>query len=189
MRPIESDERLAPSPLPGRTMMLKPTNRIAFAAILFFAAIVGVQSPKALDTSSGSQKRATIEQALSSFLTAFNNLDWPAFRACFSDDATVFHPAAPNVMRNESPEQFDNAWLGVFERIKRTSGRPAPPYMDLKPQDLRVNQLSPEVGLVTFHLIDGNTVSRRTLVLKLFPDGWKIVHIHASNIVSAPSQN
>jgi len=29
--------------------------------------------------------------------------------------------------RIESPEQLDQAWLGVFERIKKSSRRPSPP--------------------------------------------------------------
>jgi ketosteroid isomerase-like protein len=127
-------------------------------------------------------KPASIEGALAAFVTAFDNLDWQAFRACFGSNATVFHPAAPNIRRIDSPDQFEKAWLGVFERIKKNSGRESPPYMSIKPLDLRVDKLSEEVALVTFHLVDGNTVSRRTLVFKRSLEGWKIVHIHASNL-------
>ncbi len=126
--------------------------------------------------------RASVEGALSAFVTAFENLDWQAFRACFSSGATIFHPAAPNIRRIDSPEQFEKAWLGVFERIKKNSGRESPPHMNLKPLDLRIEKLSEDVALVTFHLIDGNTVSRRTLVFKQSFEGWKIVHLHASNL-------
>jgi ketosteroid isomerase-like protein len=125
-----------------------------------------------------------IEKALSEFLTAFDNLDWQAFRTCFSSTATVFHPAAPNIRRIDSPDQFERAWLGVFERIKKASGRTSPPYMSLSPVDLRVEKLSDDVTLVTFHLIDGSTVSRRTLIFQRHPDGWKIIHLHASNITA-----
>lgn len=148
--------------------------------LVLAAAIVG--SAVAQDKSSATPKTTSIEEALSTFLTAFNNLDWQAFRACFSDTATIFHPAAPNIRRIDSPEQFNTAWLGVFERIKKNSGRTSPPYMNLNPVDLRVEKLSEDVALVTFHLVDGSTLNRRTLVFKRNPDGWKIVHIHASNI-------
>src|SRR5215467_11419939 len=123
----------------------------------------------------------TVEEALSVFITAFDNLDWPAFRDCFSQRATIFHPSAPNVRRIDTPQQFEKAWLGVFERIKRNSGRNVPPHMDLKPLDLRIESLSSDVKLVTFHLDDGNVVNRRTVVFKRETNGWKIVHIHASN--------
>jgi ketosteroid isomerase-like protein len=129
-------------------------------------------------------KTASVEEALSEFLTAFDNLDWQAFRTCFSSTATIFHPAAPNIRRIDSPDQFERAWLGVFERIKRVSGRTSPPYMNLHPLDLRVEKLSEDVALVTFHLVDASTVNRRTLVFKREPNGWKIVHIHASNVTA-----
>jgi len=56
--------------------------------------------------------------------------------------------------------------------------------MNLDPLDLRVEQLSEDVALVTFHLVDGGTLNRRTLVFKREPNGWKIVHIHASNLTA-----
>jgi ketosteroid isomerase-like protein len=127
-------------------------------------------------------KTASVEQAWSTFLTSFDNLDWEAFRDCFSSTATVFHPTAPNIRRVDSPEEFEKAWLGVFERIKKNSGRTSPPYMILNPLDLRVERLSDDVTLVTFHLVDGSILNRRTLVFKREPTGWKIVHVHASNL-------
>jgi ketosteroid isomerase-like protein len=150
--------------------------------LVLAAAIVG--SAVAQEKRLVKPKTTSIEEALSTFLTAFNNLDWQAFRVCFSGTATIFHPAAPNIRRIDSPEQFETAWLGVFERIKKSSGRTSPPYMSLNPVELRVEKLSEDVALVTFHLVDGNTVNRRTLVFERDPDGWKIVHIHASNITA-----
>jgi ketosteroid isomerase-like protein len=143
-----------------------------------------VESVVAQEKTLASPKTASIEEAVSAFLTAFDNLDWQAFRTCFSRTPTIFHPAAPNIRRIDSPDQFEKAWLGVFERIKKSSGRTSPPYMSLNPLDLRVEKLSEEVALVTFHLVDGSTVNRRTLVFKREANGWKIVHIHASNITT-----
>jgi hypothetical protein len=111
-------------------------------------------------------------------------LDWERFRKCFSGNATIFHPTAPNIKRIDSPEQFDKAWLGVFDRIKNNSGRTTPPYMKLDPADIRIDRLSADVTLVTFHLFDGRTVNRRTLVFQRLNRSWKIVHIHASNVVT-----
>jgi ketosteroid isomerase-like protein len=125
-----------------------------------------------------------VEQTLSKFVTAFDNLDWPTFRACFSSDATVFYPVSQFAKRIDSAADFEKAWLAVFESLKKASGRTTPPYMDLVPIDLRIDLLSPDAAITTFHLIRGNTVSRRTLVWKRFPDGWKIVHLHASNLTT-----
>ena len=129
---------------------------------------------------------ADVRAAVDTFVRAFEALDWPAFRACFAEGATVFHPAPPHVLRTDSPESFERAWAAVFERIRRDSGRTSPPYFTLAPKDVRVQLLSETVALVTFHRPEGQTLGRRTLVLEKLEPGWKIVHIHASN-VSAPA--
>ena len=115
---------------------------VAWLALVLYPQLLMAQEKRAASPSTG-----TVEDPLSVFIAAFDNLDWPAFRECFSSIATVFHPSAPNVRRVDTPEQFEKAWLGVFERIKRSSGRNAPPYMDLKPLDLRVENLSDDVTL------------------------------------------
>jgi ketosteroid isomerase-like protein len=124
---------------------------------------------------------ATVEQTLEEFVSAFDSLDWPRFRACFRDNATVFHPAPPNQHRTE-PGDLDQSWIGVFDRIRKSSGRNSPPYMQLHPTDVRIDHLSPDVALVTFHLEDGEILGRRTVVLQRISGAWKIVHSHASNI-------
>ncbi|GAC1630668.1 MAG: hypothetical protein NVS9B14_01560 [Candidatus Acidiferrum sp.] len=127
-----------------------------------------------------------VRVALDKFLAAFSNLDWPAFRSCFDDSATVFHPSAAHMRRTDTPAEFEAAWREVFERIKKQSGRSGPPYMDLKPADLSILLLSPDVALVTFHLPDSAVFGRRTVVLKKLSSHWKIVHIHASNFELSP---
>lgn len=159
-------------------------SRTKLLVAAFLAFELNLQLLMAQERRAASPSPGTVEEALSVFITAFDNLDWPAFRECFSSRATIFHPSAPNVRRIDTPEQFEKAWLRVFERIKRTSGRSAPPYMDLKPLDLRIENLSDDVTLVTFHLDDGNVVNRRTIVYKRETNGWKIVHIHASNLAT-----
>lgn len=123
-----------------------------------------------------------VRGALAAFLTAFDNLDWPAFRSCFGPNPTMFHPAAPNTRRVETEEQFDRAWTVVFDRIRKSSGRSSPPYMTLEPQDLRVEILSADVALVTFHILSDKEIDRRTIIFKRYGGAWKIVHIHASNL-------
>ena len=54
--------------------------------------------------------------------------------------------------------------------------------MQLSPQDLKIQLLSEGVALVTFHLVEGTTLSRRTIILERSSGGWKIVHLHASNL-------
>lgn len=130
-----------------------------------------------------SEVRATVD----TFVRAFEALDWPAFRACFAEGATVFHPAPPHVLRTDSPESFERAWAAVFERIRRNSGRTSPPYFRLEPKDVRIQRLSDRIALVTFHLPQGATMGRRTMVLEKLDAGWKIAHIHASNLPTPPA--
>ncbi len=125
---------------------------------------------------------AEVQGALDRFLRAFEALDWPAFRACFADGATVFHPAPPNALRTDGPDAFERAWRGVFERIRKTSGRTTPPFHQLDPSDVRIQLLSVDLALVTFHLRQEGSVGRRTVVLRRLAAGWKILHIHASNL-------
>ena len=42
-------------------------------------------------------------------------------------------------------------------------------------------QVHGEAAVVTFHLGDEPPFSRRTLVFAQRSEGWKIVHLHASN--------
>ncbi|WP_109488075.1 nuclear transport factor 2 family protein [Occallatibacter savannae] len=123
-----------------------------------------------------------VREALTIFLTAFDNLDWPAFRACFGPDPTMFHPAAPNTRRVETEEQFDKAWAGVFDRIRKSSGRSRPPFMQLEPKDLRIEFPSEDVAIVTFHILNPGEIDRRTILFKRYGSAWKTVHIHASNL-------
>jgi len=153
-------------------------SRLVGIFSLFLTLVLPLQAGPAAPGS----ENTDIQAFLQKFVLAFDNLDWPAFSDCFSDSATVFHPAPPNLRRTDSRDQFEKAWLGVFDRIRNESARSSPPYMRLKPEDLQIENLADSVALVTFHLTNGNILSRRTLVLKKFPVGWKIVHIHASNL-------
>jgi hypothetical protein len=69
---------------------------------LLIAMVSGAPAAPAQNDPHASDTSAAIEQALSSFILAFDNLDWPSFRASFVPGATVFHPAPPNVKRIDS---------------------------------------------------------------------------------------
>jgi len=165
-------------PLEGITMN---SRRSLLAGLLSsWPLLVKVHGPHGNDSASSSPE--TVEDAFARLVAAFADLDWERFRKCFSENATIFHPAAPNIKRIDSPEQFERAWLGVFDRIKKNSGRTSPPYMRLEPADVRAEPVSNNVTLLTFHLFDGGTTGRRTVVFQKMHESWKVAHIHASNI-------
>jgi len=120
-----------------------------------------------------------VRDGLAKFVYAFDNLDWEGFRLAFDDDATVFYPRAFPERANGRAE-FEKTFKVVFEQIR--NGRTAGPYMDIKPQDLKI-QLFGNVAIATFHLDDmAGFVNRRTIVLNKAKAGWKIVHLHASEV-------
>jgi hypothetical protein len=54
--------------------------------------------------------------------------------------------------------------------------------MHLEPQALHVVILGPDVALAEFELRNEERVARRTVVFVRASGGWKIVHVHASNV-------
>ena len=127
---------------------------------------------------------AEVRKTLSDFIQAFDNLEWDRFCAAFSDDATVFYPREfPS--RANGRQEYERTFQKVFDRIR--AGRTQGPYMDIQPRDLRL-QLAGDVAIVTFHLDDRpGFLNRRTIVLQKQPSGWKIIHLHASE-VAAPAK-
>ena len=125
-----------------------------------------------------------VRKTLSDFIQAFDNLEWDHFCAAFSDDATVFYPREfPS--RANGRQEYEKTFQKVFDRIR--AGRTQGPYMDIQPRDLRL-QLAGDIAIVTFHLDDRpGFLNRRTIVLQKQPSGWKIIHLHASE-VAAPAK-
>ena len=124
---------------------------------------------------------AEIRKTLADFIQAFDNLDWDRFRASFADDATVFYPREfPN--RANGRREYERTFQKVFDRIR--AGRNQGPYMDIQPRDLRL-QIVGNIAIVTFHLDDRPAfLNRRTIVLQKRPSGWKIIHLHASEVAT-----
>jgi len=127
-----------------------------------------------------------VRDALAKFVTAFDNLDWEAFRLAFDDDATVFYPRAFPERANGRAE-FEKAFKIVFQQIR--GGKTAPPYMDIQPKDMKV-QMFGDCAIATFHLDDrSGFLNRRTIVLTKTNTGWRIVHLHASEVSTTSPQH
>jgi len=57
--------------------------------------------------------------------------------------------------------------------------------MDIQPRKLQIQMLS-DVAIVTFHLDDRpGFLNRRTIVFHKTGSGWKIAHLHASEVAVA----
>ena len=143
---------------------------------------------------SSSERQVDDEQAakasLMKFLQAFENGDMEIMEASFSENALVFPPVF--MTNEESPPirtldykrlkgmstSMRNLVMGFRESSK------SPPYMSLEPKDLEI-QMFGEAAIMTFHLENGNSLSRRTIVLAKEANLWKIAHIHASNVIGS----
>ncbi len=120
-----------------------------------------------------------VREALAHFIRAFDDLDWDHFRLAFDDDATVFYPRGTPQRANGRAE-FETTFQTVFQQIR--GNQTAPPYMDIQPREMRI-QLFGDMAIVTFHLDDrAGFLNRRTIVLHRTGKGWKIVHLHASEV-------
>jgi hypothetical protein len=149
----------------------------------------------ALPVSSQNSSEAEVRGVINGFLAAFQDLNWPAFRKCWADHPIIFHPSAgiyPPGSRIDDPETFDAVWKTFFETTRKSAARrgvATPPFMKLSPEDLRIDFPSPAVAVVTFHLRSStSSIGRRMFVLARTALGWKITHLHASNLSLSPER-
>jgi ketosteroid isomerase-like protein len=123
---------------------------------------------------------AEVRQTLDQFVQAFDNLDWNGFTSFFAEDATMFQPRR-FLRRASGKAEIESQFQEIFPEIR--GQRTKPPFMDLRPLDLRVQMLGADAAIVTFHLDDRpGMLNRRTIVFQRLKSGWKIVHIHASEL-------
>lgn len=154
------------------------------AARTMHALLAGLAIPLAAGAQSTLAARrdsAAADSALHHFLTAFENLEWEPFRAAFADSATVFHPAPSMPERVAGRSAIDSTFQIVFADV-RAHATGGPPFHRLEPVDLRIQPLAPGVVLATFELRNAERLARRTVVFHRERDGWRIVHLHASNV-------
>jgi ketosteroid isomerase-like protein len=123
--------------------------------------------------------RRAVEQALADFLEAFDHLHWERFRACFADEATVYFPFGDTPRLARGRAQVEVRFERFFAELRAKGSGPR--YLGLEPLDTEV-RLRGRTALVTFHLALPAGVGRRTIAFGRDAEGWKIVHLHASNM-------
>jgi ketosteroid isomerase-like protein len=138
-------------------------------------------------------QEADVRRLMAGFITALQNLDWPAFRECWVENPVVYGPE--NATRSEGPS-FESTWRLQFQRMREAAiarGITSAPYTKIDPQDMRIDFPGPTVAVVTFHLTDatrtssrGPSVGRRMFVVAKTASGWKITHLNTSDV--APRQ-
>jgi ketosteroid isomerase-like protein len=154
-------------------------TRFAFA-ILFL-----VLSSSMLAKEHPATAESEVRDTLAKFVSAFDNLDWDTFRSIFDDGATVFYPRAFPELAN-GRDEFEKTFKIVFRQIR--GEKTVAPYMHIQPKNVNL-QIYGDFAIATFHLDDRpGFLNRRTIVLHKTSVGWKIVHLHASEVATMSTQ-
>src|SRR6266568_3542734 len=125
-------------------------TRLGIASAIVLAAIAEPAFTKT--TSAPIEERHAVEQLVSRFLRAFENLDMTTFIGCFAENATVFFPLPEPPQRFAGKAAIRAHFEQVFAAIRKTSTSLRAPYHRLRPEDLLVQQLSSDAAIVSFHL-------------------------------------
>ncbi|MGC3947446.1 MAG: nuclear transport factor 2 family protein [Chryseolinea sp.] len=142
--------------------------------ILIVCLILAASAVRASDKDS-----VAVASSVKAFVKAFNNFDWPTFRAAFDKDATMFHPTWDHARRVRGTQQVEEAWLDIFPEFSDPNNKEK---LSIDPKNINI-QIYGSTAVVTFHLGDGvESLSRRTVVMVNKDGAWKIVHIHASRV-------
>jgi ketosteroid isomerase-like protein len=149
---------------------------LTLVAVLLIAASAVSQSSTVSGINDEIKESLAVTQVLVAQMKAWNNHDLDAFMTGYwkSPELTFFSGA------NER-----HGWQETMDRYKATYQSLGHEMGKLEFSNLRVEALGPDAAFARgeFHLTmsDGKTPHGIfTLVLRKFPDGWKIVHDHTS---------
>jgi len=146
-------------------------RKLAVSTVLLALSLAGfAQSPT-------TEVRASVEHVLLQQVDAWNRHDLEGFMAGYwkSPELTFF-----------SNGEVTSGWQPTLDRYRKNYQGQGHEMGKLEFSDLKVEELSPETAFVrgSFHLTtsDGRTPHGIfTLILRKFPDGWKIIHDHTSS--------
>jgi ketosteroid isomerase-like protein len=116
-----------------------------------------------------------VDKAFEAFIAAFNALDFERFRRYLSADVSLFAPRPDSPDLIEGADAVETHFAAVFRAE-------APAGPGIRADNVRVRRLDEHAALVTFEFArPGGSTGRRSIVFRRERDGWKVVHLHASN--------
>ena len=144
-------------------------NVALVAACLWISIFAAAQTSKQI-------AQSAIERVLRMQQDAWNHRDLERFMAGYwnSPDLTFFSGVTES-----------KGWQATLDRYRATYASPGREMGQLDFSDLRIEVLGADAGFVRgvwqLTMPDGKTPHGRfTLILRKFPDGWKIIHDHTS---------
>jgi ketosteroid isomerase-like protein len=111
------------------------------------------------------------------FLEALAASDPAGIEAVISSDASMFLLAANGREAVRGSAAIVARFSRMFEQI-RDSGTPAPRFLV---EEFNLIELGPDFRLADSMVRAGEEIGRRSLVFRRETDGWRILHMHASN--------
>jgi len=151
----------------------------ALAATAVAGMLAGLPLAAAVPAQAPAQQRdGTAEAAVNEFFVALNSLDTARFGALFADDATLFFPTPPFPIRRIEGKAEIMRYFGMFfDSLRRRGAR----SINTAPRDLRIQRFG-DFAIASFHLVGGQDVGRRTLVMRRSGGRWQIVYLHGSTL-------
>lgn len=127
--------------------------------------------------------------AAQGFLAAFDSLQFDAFRGYLAEGVTMFFPFPQFPARVDGKAEVEDVF-GEFMTAQRAARAKAgrPMVQGIAARDLTVQMAGPDAAIVSFHLGADQTPSRRSVVFRRDPGGWKVIHWHASSPPQAPNR-
>jgi ketosteroid isomerase-like protein len=158
--------------------MNRPTVRFSVHIMLvLLGLILSTRAfPKSLDSSAASRITKAVTEVLSQQQSAWNNGDIPAFMNGYWKSPELSFSGSSGVSRG---------WEGVLARYQRSyPNKSAMGYLDFSGLELHPLGDSAALVLGKWHLKrdSGDVGGVFTLVFQCFPEGWKIIHDHTSQV-------
>ena len=117
----------------------------------------------------------TAQDALQSFLHAFAQFQLDEMMAWWAEDATAFFPAEHQRERLSGKAAVRAAFAQLIVYCQAAGMT----HLTINAEDMQEQELG-DVAIISFHLRE-QPLCRRTFILRHGKDGWRIVHLHASN--------
>jgi len=123
---------------------------------------------------------AEIERVVTGFLAAVDAGDRASLGECFATEATMYFPFddTPDLVEGRAAilQRFDRLF-GAWRRRGLST-----PYVGFSPKQFRARAAGPGHALATFTVGIEGAPGRRSVLLRQCGAGWKILHLHASNL-------